>query len=137
MVERGQELYDEITDVFELLTNHRIKDDTDALTRKFIEEMNKIGDGRCSGKDWKFWQQFMDQIDPEKTKTFRSDPTTTFLFPTNDQAATVNSDYVCSSSHDTMLYQWPATNTGRAGSAKLDKVNMLRPYLGVREGSTL
>ena len=51
MEDRGQELYEKITDVFELLTNHRIKDDTDELTLKFIEEMNKIGDGTCSAKD--------------------------------------------------------------------------------------
>ena len=135
MVEKGQELYDEIKDVLELKNNHRVKEDTDDLTRRFIEEMTKIGDGTCSAKDWEFWQQFMDHVDPAKTEAFARDPKTTFLFPTNDQAATTNSDHVSTTSRDTTLYQWPATNTGRAGSAKLDKVNMLRPYLGVREGS--
>ncbi len=135
MVEKGRELYDEIKDVLELKNNHRIKEDTDALTRRFIEEMTKIGDGMCSAKDWDFWHQFMDHVDPEKTHAFQNDPMTTFLYPTNPQAATENSDHVNSTGCETQLYQWPATNTGRARNAKLDKVGMLRPYLGVREGS--
>ena len=137
MIERGQELYDEIKDVFELTTNHRIKEETDELTRKFIEEMNKIGDGKCSKSDWTFWSQFMDHVDPDKTEEFKRDPETTYLFPTNNQAATVNSDFVNSAGgHESMLFQWPAYNTtGRARRAKLDKVNMLRPYIGVRKNS--
>ena len=85
MIEEGQRLYDEITDVLELTTNHRIKKNTDELTKKFIEMMTKIGDGTCSSKDWKFWSQFMDREDPEKADRFASDPNTTFLFPTNPQ----------------------------------------------------
>ena len=136
-VQRGQDVYDDITDAFELRTNHRIKEDTDALTLQYIDEMNKIGDGKCSAKDWPFWQQFMDQyLDPEKVEEFARAQDTTFLFPTNAQAATVNSDHVNSTNDGTTLFQWPATNTGRARSAKLKDVNMLRPYIGVREGST-
>ena len=136
MIEEGQRLYAEIKDVVELQTNYRIKDDTDELTRKFITMMTKIGDGVCSVDDWSFWQQFMDRADPEAAERFAKDPKTTFLFPTNDQAATVNSDHVNSTTNDTTLFQWPAYNTtGRAARAKLDKVNMLRPYIGVREGS--
>ena len=136
MIEEGQRLYDEITDVLELTTNHRIKEDTNELTRKFVEMMTKIGDGTCSSKDWKFWSQFMDREDPEKADRFASDPNTTFLFPTNPQCATVNSDHVNSTGKDSMLFQWPADNTtGRAVRAKLDEVNMLRHYIGVREGS--
>ena len=97
--------------------------------------MHKIGDGTCSADDWPFWQQFMDHVDPEKTEKFARDPKTTFLFPTNTQAATTNSDFVNSTNKDAPLFQWPATNIGRAKRAKLDEVNMLRPYIGVRPGS--
>ena len=44
MVEKGKELYEEINDVCELTTNHRIGEDPDELTLKFVEEMSKIGD---------------------------------------------------------------------------------------------
>ena len=56
MIEEGQRLYDDIKDVFELTTNHRIGEDTDELTRQFITIMSKIGDGSCSAEDWTFWQ---------------------------------------------------------------------------------
>jgi len=136
MINKGRALYAKITDVLELTQNYRINNAGDDLTRRFIKEMHKIGDGECSAKDYSFWQQFMDHIDPEKTRDFENDPATTFLFPTNPQAATKNSDFVNSMTKESPLFQWPATSTGRARSAKLNEVNMLRPYIGVRPGST-
>jgi hypothetical protein len=134
-IQQGQKLYKKIEYVCELTKNYRIKEDTSELTKQFIEHMHKIGDGTCSASDWSFWSQFMDHIDPDKTVEFANDPKTTFLFPTNPQAATVNSSFVNSTKNETTLYQWPATNTGRARRAPLNDVNMLRPYIGVRKGS--
>ena len=136
MIEKGRTLYTKITDVLELTHNYRINNAEDDLTRRFIKEMHKIGDGECSAADWPFWQQFMDHIKPEKTQAFADDPATTFLVPTNPQAATMNSDFVNSTTQESPLFQWPATNTGRARGAKLNEVNMLRSYIGVRPGST-
>ena len=134
-IKQGQKLYKDIEYVWELTKNYRIKEDTSELTKQFIKHMHKIGDGTCSAADWPFWSQFMDHLDPEKAEEFANDPKTTFLFPTNPQAATVNSSFVNSTKDDTVLYQWPATNTGRARRAPLNDVNMLRSYIGVRKGS--
>ena len=135
MIETGRALYKKITDVLELTHNYRINNAEDDLTRSFIKEMHKIGDGECSAADWPFWQQFMDHVDPERTRAFVDDTATTFLIPTNLQAATMNSDFVNSTTQESQLFQWPATNTGRARGAKLNEVNMLRPYIGVRPSS--
>lgn len=134
-IQLGKDMYSKIEYAWELTKNYRIKEDTDELTKEFIKQMHKIGDGTCSASDWTFWQQFMDHIDPQATERFANDTKTTFLFPTNTQAATVNSDFVNSNEKKTILYQWPAINLGRARRAKLNDVNMLRPYIGVREGS--
>ena len=100
--------------------------------------MHKIGNGTCSGKDITYWQQYMDHVDPERTNGFSNDLKTTFLFPTNKQAATVNSDHINSTNTNKPLFQWPALNTTeRARMAKLNDVNMLRSYIGVREGSNI
>ena len=69
---------------------------------------------------------YMDHINPEQTENFAKDPKTTFLFPTNDKCAVVNSDFVNSHNKGSPLYQWPARNTGSAGRAKLHDVKMLR-----------
>ena len=134
-IQLGKDMYSKIEYAWELTKNYRIKEDTDELTKEFIKQMHKIGDGMCSASDWTFWQQFMDHIDPLASERFANDPKTTFLFPTNPQAATVNSDFVNSAVNEATLYQWPAKNLGRARRAALNDVNMLRPYIGVREGS--
>ena len=136
MIIKGNELYKNLTDVLELTKNYRIDCTTETKTIKFTHEMHKIGNGTCSGKDITYWQHYMDHVDPVRTKDFKNDQKTTFLFPTNKQAATVNSDHVNSTIKSKPLFQWPAINTTeRARRAKLNDVNMLRSYIGVREGS--
>ena len=138
MIIKGKELYKNMPDVLELTKNYRIHDTTDAKKIKFIHEMHKIGNGTCSGKDITYWQQYMDHVDPERTNGFSNDLKTTFLFPTNKKAATVNSDHINSTNTNKPLFQWPALNTTeRARKAKLNDVNMLRSYIGVREGSNI